>query len=277
MDRRRFIVSGAAAVSAMRVFAAEPACRLVAEQEEGPYYVPTAKLRRVVTENKTGVPLRLQVRMVNARTCAPLPDAAFDIWHCDAEGIYSGFTAMGSGFRPGGAPPGGFGSPPDGFTPRNGRGPGARKIDATRFLRGVQITDQAGTVEFETLYPGWYQGRTIHIHMKVYLAGSAHETYEGGHVSHTGQIFLPEELTERIAKMSPYVGNSKVHRTTQAEDHVFQEQHGDGLIADVDRLANNGNEFRWVRGVDHAGRGSGSDARAGGHRRRQRAFGRRIG
>jgi protocatechuate 3,4-dioxygenase beta subunit len=63
-------------------------------------------------------------------------------------------------------------------------------------------------VDFETLYPGWYQGRTIHIHVKVHLSGTAHDTYEGGHVCHTGQIFLPEELTERIAKTPPY-GESK--------------------------------------------------------------------
>ena len=238
MDRRRFIVSGTAAISAMRVFAAEPACTLVAEQEEGPYYVPAAKLRRVLTEDKSGVPLRLRVRVVNARTCAPLPQAAFDIWHCDAEGVYSGFTAMGSGFGPGRA-----GRPlPDGFRRRGGRGPGQRKIDATRFLRGVQITDKAGMVEFETLYPGWYQGRAIHIHLKVHLAGTAQETYEGGHVCHTGQIFLPEELTERIAKMPPYVGNSKVHRTTQAEDHVFQQQHGAGLIASIERPLKSGKD-----------------------------------
>jgi protocatechuate 3,4-dioxygenase beta subunit len=238
MDRRRFIVSGTAAISAIRAFAAEPACTLVAEQEEGPYYVTAAKLRRVLTEDKSGVPMRLRVRVVNARTCAPLPEAAFDIWHCDAEGVYSGFTAMGSGFGPGRA----SGPPPDGFRRRGGRGPSQRKIDATRFLRGVQITDKAGMVEFETLYPGWYQGRAIHIHMKVHLAGTAQETYEGGHVCHTGQIFLPEELTERIAKMPPYVGNSKVHRTTQTEDHVFQQQHGAGLIASIERPLKSGKD-----------------------------------
>src|SRR5581483_5089189 len=127
MDRRRFIVSGPAAVSAMRVFGAEPACTLVAEQEEGPYYVPAAKLRHMLTETKTGVPLRLRLRVVNVRTCAPLPDAAFDIWHCDAEGFYSGFTAMGSGFGPGGP----AGLPPGGSGPWGGHGPRARNIDAT--------------------------------------------------------------------------------------------------------------------------------------------------
>ena len=260
VTRRVFLVSGAAAVSALRALAAEPRCTLVSEQEEGPYYVEAAKLRQVITEDRPGVPLRLQVRVVNAKTCAPLPNAAFDIWHCDAQGVYSGFTAMGSGFapggpgRPGGPPPEGFGPPPNGFGPPpgpppdgfggpgRGRGPGARNIDKTRFLRGLQITDKDGMVAFRTLYPGWYEGRTIHIHMKVHLAGTAGETYQGGHVCHTGQIFLPEEVTERIAKLSPYAENSRVHRTTQAEDHVFQEQHGAEQIAGLERLMKHGRD-----------------------------------
>ena len=104
------------------------------------------------------------------------------------------------------------------------------------------MTNKDGMVEFRTLYPGWYEGRTIHIHMKVHLAGTAGETYQGGHVCHTGQIFLPEEVTERVAKMSPYAGNSKVHRTTQAEDHVFQQQHGAGMIAGLERIVSNGKD-----------------------------------
>lgn len=119
-------------------------------------------------------------------------------------------------------------------------------------------------VEFETLYPGWYHGRAIHIHMKVHLAGTAHETYEGGYVCHTGQIFLPEELTERIAKLPPYVGNSNVHRTTQAEDHVFQDQHGAGLIAGVERLVKNGKDSdRFVASITMAVDPEATPARVG--------------
>jgi protocatechuate 3,4-dioxygenase beta subunit len=61
----------------------------------------------------------------------------------------------------------------------------------------VQISDAKGVVEFSTLYPGWYSGRAIHIHLKAHMAGV------GGRVAHTGQVFFPEDLTERIAKMEP--------------------------------------------------------------------------
>ncbi len=171
-----------------RIFAGTPACTLTAEQEEGPYYIDDETLRRDITEGKPGVPLLLAVALVNSRSCEPLRNAALDIWHCDASGVYSGFTANSpDGGMPPGGPPGGRrgGPPPPGF---GGRGRGPRQTDATRFLRGVQITDSHGGTEFSTLYPGWYSGRTIHIHMKVHLGGVADGKYSGGHVTHTGQF-----------------------------------------------------------------------------------------
>jgi protocatechuate 3,4-dioxygenase beta subunit len=110
--------------------------------------------------------------------------------------VYSGLTAMS----------------PDGM----GRGRGPRKIDETRFLRGVQTSDAQGQVEFATLYPGWYADRGIHIHLKVHL---------GDHMAHTGQLFFPEELTADIAKLEPYAKRTAVHRTTQDEDQIFRSQH----------------------------------------------------
>ena len=93
-----------------------------------------------------------------------------------------------------------------------------------------------------TVYPGWYQGRTIHIHVKVHTAGQANETYEGGHVAHTGQLFFPEDVTERIARLAPYASNSGVHRTTHAEDRIFHEQHGAEMLVRLDRLVRNGKD-----------------------------------
>jgi protocatechuate 3,4-dioxygenase beta subunit len=132
-------------------------------------------------------------------------------------------------------PPPGFGRGPDDF----GRGPGgppARQTDATRFLRGVQISDERGLVEFSTLYPGWYEGRAIHIHTKVHLGGEAAQKYSGGHVAHTGQLFLPEDLTERIARLDPYAKRQGVYRTTQEEDGVFNSQHGAEGMLKMERL-----------------------------------------
>jgi hypothetical protein len=70
-----------------------PACVLTSEQEEGPYYIDGGKLRRDITEGKAGMTLTLRVGLLGAKRCGPLSSAAIDVWHCDAEGVYSGFTA----------------------------------------------------------------------------------------------------------------------------------------------------------------------------------------
>jgi hypothetical protein len=145
--RRKFIRNSAATAAALplaakslRLRAAEPpACVFNPEQEEGPYYVDRELLRGDITEGKIGVPLRVRVTIVDAKTCAPLPNAALDIWHCDASGVYSGYTKInpggpggpggGPGF-PGGRPPG---PPPNGGSggddgPPQGRRPVVRAV-----------------------------------------------------------------------------------------------------------------------------------------------------
>jgi len=231
MNRRAFLVSGAAALSALRAMPSTPACTLTTEQEEGPYYVDFDQMRSDITEGKTGVPLRLRVALLDAKRCTPLANVSLDIWHCDAEGIYSGFTAMRGGGGPGGRRrPGGFpppgGPPPDGFGPP----PGGRKhgaMDTTRFLRGLQLTDGSGMAEFTTIYPGWYEGRAIHIHLKVHA---------GGKVVHTGQLFFPEEVSARISQLQPYVKHQETHLTTLGEDHVFEEEHGAAGMVTLKRV-----------------------------------------
>ena len=227
LTRRGFVLAGVAggmAFTSLPAFPVTPGCTLTGEQEEGPYYVDDETLRRDITEEKPGVPVHLAVMLVNSRTCEPLNNAALDIWHCDASGVYSGFTAMSPDVGPGGRGPGGPG------------GPGSRQIDPMRFLRGVQLTDEHGRAEFTTVYPGWYSGRAIHIHVKAHIGGAAAQKYSGGHVAHTGQFFLPEDLTEKIARLEPYARRLAVHRTTQAEDHVFNEQHGADCMLSIERL-----------------------------------------
>ncbi|WP_079161156.1 intradiol ring-cleavage dioxygenase [Streptomyces fodineus] len=173
--------------------AARPAaaCVLTPEQTEGPYYLDLETVRRNITEGKAGVPLTLRVTVVDAATCAPLPQTAVDIWHCDALGVYSGYVAGGS--------------TPD-----------------TTFLRGVQLTDSAGVAEFTTIYPGWYVGRALHIHVKTHAGGTVSDgTYNGGHVSHTGQLYFPEAYNTRIAALSPYRNNTAT-RTLNARDGIYR-------------------------------------------------------
>jgi protocatechuate 3,4-dioxygenase beta subunit len=154
-------------------------CVLAPEQTEGPYYIDGEKVRRNITEGRRGTPLTLRATVVDASTCKPIKGAAVDVWHCDATGTYSGF----------------------------GRGAGNRT-----FLRGIQRTDARGRAIFKTIYPGWYPGRTVHIHVKVHL---------GGNVIHTGQLYFPDRVTDAVYRRKPYL--SRPGRDTRnASDSVFR-------------------------------------------------------
>ena len=138
-------------------------CVLAPEQTEGPYYLDDAQVRRNVTEGKAGVPLVLRLLVVNASTCKPIKGAAVEIWHCDAGGVYSGTSVQGT--------------------------------EDERFLRGIQRTDAKGLALFRTIYPGWYRGRTVHIHVMVHV---------GGNVVHTGQLYFSDTVTDVVYKRPPY-------------------------------------------------------------------------
>lgn len=152
-------------------------CVLAPEQTEGPYYVDDAAVRRNVTEGKPGVALTLRLTVVNVATCKPIKGAAVEIWHCDASGVYSGVQG-----------------------------------DAGMFLRGVQRTDAKGVALFRTIYPGWYPGRTVHIHTMVHL---------GGNVVHTGQLYFPDAVTDAVYRRSPY--NRRPNRDPRnAGDSIYR-------------------------------------------------------
>ncbi len=235
-----------------------PICNTAAaEQEVGPYYVAEELLRPDIREGKPGLPLQLRLAVLDVRTCKPLPHAAIDIWHCDALGLYAGFTKMDpTGMGPGGPPPG-FDhgrpgrppGPPPGSDPQHpgnrpgppegmGPPPAMKQTDRMTFLRGIQFTDERGQVEFATVFPGFYMGRTNHIHFKVREGGRVvpressadHKTYVEGHTSHVGQVFFPEEFAAELMRHDPYAKHG-IHRTTQAEDGIFQDQHGAASVA----------------------------------------------
>jgi protocatechuate 3,4-dioxygenase beta subunit len=151
-------------------------CVLTPELTEGPYYLPDEKLRKNVAEGRPGTPLTLRLTVVNASTCKAIKNAAVEIWHCDALGVYSGVQG-----------------------------------NSGTFMRGIQRTNAKGLALFRTVYPGWYPGRAVHIHVKVHL---------GGTVVHTGQLFFPDSLTDTVYKASPY--KSRGARTTRnAADSIF--------------------------------------------------------
>ncbi|MGX6999242.1 intradiol ring-cleavage dioxygenase [Caballeronia sp. KNU42] len=213
-------------------------CQLSAEQEVGPYYIEGELLRSGIAEGRAGIPLLLNIALVDARRCSPLANAIVDVWHCDALGIYSGFTKQ--SMLPPGPPPGApnFGPPP-GAGDRHGGPlppPPSRPGDRLTFLRGVQRADAQGNVVFQTIFPGFYPGRTNHIHFKVRVAGnSGGASLSGEHVSHVGQIFFPEKLTVELMQKRPY-RNHRIERTALSDDAVFLDQQGATSIARVQAI-----------------------------------------
>jgi protocatechuate 3,4-dioxygenase beta subunit len=153
-------------------------CVLTPELTEGPYYIAGEKLRRDIREGRPGARLTLRLAVVDAATCKPVQGAAVDIWHADAGGVYSGFGA-GSGNR--------------------------------TFMRGIQRTGADGVAVFDTVYPGWYTGRTVHIHVKVHVRGN---------VVHTGQLFFSDAVTDAVYRRTPY--SKRPNRTTRnSGDSIF--------------------------------------------------------
>ena len=145
--------------------------------------------------------------------------------------------------------PGGPAGPPPGFDPQHPRNrpgppegfgppPALKPTDQRTFLRGVQFTDARGRAEFRTVFPGFYMGRTNHIHFKVREDGHLTErqmegggkTYAAGHTAHVGQVFFPEELNAELMRHEPY-SKHQIHRTTNFEDMVFRGQHGSTMVA----------------------------------------------
>ncbi|MFJ9543498.1 dioxygenase [Streptomyces sp. NPDC101225] len=220
--------------------AAREACyTLTSELVEGPYYIDADKIRQDVTEDQDGIPLALRLKVIDAQTCRPLRNAAVDIWHCNASGIYSGYEETGSGGGgPTGPPPSDTptGTPTDvpTGTPTDGPPPGGghqEPTDDARYLRGTWRTDRHGHVAFRTVLPGWYQGRCVHIHVKVHVDGTWTDAgYEGGHTCHTGQLFFDETSVLLSADVPPYAANT-TPRTTLDEDTIYPGNgHAGGLL-----------------------------------------------
>lgn len=211
---------GKTASASSSASAGETCYTLTSETTEGPYYIDADKLRTDITEDKEGIPLTLRLKVIDAETCKPLKNAAVDIWHCDAVGIYSGYEDMGNG---GGGGPAPTGTPTDVPTgpPPGGGGGHQEPTDDTRYLRGTWRTDRHGFVTFKTVFPGWYRGRTVHIHVKVHVNGEWTDAgYEGGNTCHTGQFFFDEESVLASAVVEPYVSNA-AERTTLDEDTIY--------------------------------------------------------
>ena len=154
--------------------------------------------------------------VADTTSCSPLANAAVDVWHCDAAGYYSGI----SGENPGGG----------------GTATGDENLDTT-FLRGIQLTGDDGLAEFDTIYPGWYTGRAIHIHMKVHVDGTTDDTYEGGHVSHTGQLFFDDAISDQVFATAAYADRPNDQRLRNDGDNILGD-HADepGFLLELKQI-----------------------------------------
>ncbi|MFI5797012.1 intradiol ring-cleavage dioxygenase [Streptomyces sp. NPDC051677] len=201
--------------------------KLTSETTEGPYYIDADKIRQDITEDKEGIPLTLALKVIDSETCRPIANAAVDVWHCDALGIYSGYESLSTGGGGGSAPTDAPSGSPTGSPTAGGGGGGGggheEPTDDERYLRGTWKTDKQGRVTFRTIFPGWYRGRTVHIHTKVHVDGEWTDAgYEGGHTCHTGQFFFDEESVLASAAVAPY-STSTTERTTLTEDTIYDQ------------------------------------------------------
>ncbi len=167
-------------------------CSVTPSETEGPFptKVPTNFVRKNITDGRTGVPLTVNITIKNANaTCAALAGALVDIWHCDKDGYYSEYG-----------------------------GSGAQSVNLTTvdFLRGRQTSDAAGLVGFTSVFPGWYSGRTPHIHVHVYNAA--------GKSLLVTQIAFPYDVTNTVYTTAQAQGYIKgVQDTTNERDGVFSD------------------------------------------------------
>ena len=172
-------------------------CVQTPSQTEGPFYFDTGELRRDITEGLPGTPLLVALRLVEAGSCEPVAGATVDIWHTDVLGQYSGYP-----------------------------GQGAEGVDTSgeTFLRGKQVTNADGIAEFETIYPGWYPTRAVHIHFMAYT--------DAGQLV-TSQLYLPDTVSETVYQAEPYAARGP-HPVTNGDDGIFPgNAAGSSLIGQV--------------------------------------------
>lgn len=190
-----------------------PNCVVQPEVTEGPYYVDVDLIRQDITEGLAGTPLALTFNVVQVGEdgCVPMQNALVEIWHCDINGAYSGVSDPG--------------------------------FDTTgqTWLRGAQMTDANGNATFNTIYPGWYSSRCIHIHFKVF------PTEE---LVFTSQLFFPDEFNNQVVTQAPY--DKGTPDTTNGTDSIYQ----DSLLASP-AMSGEGVAATFALGIDLSTVGTG--------------------
>lgn len=196
-------------------------CVVRPEMTIGPYFVDEQLNRSDIRLNsadnsmKEGVSLTLNivVASVGDNSCTPLEGAQVDIWHCDAQGQYSGVSDQGF------------------------------DTSGQDFLRGYRLTNAGGGVQFQTIYPGWYSGRAVHIHFTIRTKGA-----DGADYQFTSQFFFDDTLTDEVHALEPYASEGQ-RDTRNSNDNIFSGG-GDQLLLSLQGDTSNGYTGSMSIGLD---------------------------
>jgi protocatechuate 3,4-dioxygenase beta subunit len=196
-------------------------CVVRPEMTIGPYFVDEQLNRSDIRINsadnsvKEGVPLTLNiiVASVGDNSCMPIEGAQLDIWHCDAQGQYSGVSDQEFG------------------------------TSGQDFLRGYQLTNTGGGVQFQTIYPGWYSGRAVHIHFTIRTKGA-----DGADYQFTSQFFFDDTLTDQVHALESYASSGQ-RDTRNSSDNIYSGG-GDQLLLTLQGDTTNGYTGSMSIGLD---------------------------
>lgn len=181
------------------LFPTNPKCVLAPELTIGPYYAPKQLIRSDMREKIEGVELLVALEIIDVKTCKVVPNVMVDFWHCSNIGKYSAFASEGT--------------------------------EDETFNRGLQPTGKDGIVTMTTIFPGWYSGRTTHIHIAAHINGTVSsdgDFYSGGTSPHIGQLFFPESTLEKIQANSHYAKNNNT-RTPNSADSIYKQDADGGI------------------------------------------------
>jgi protocatechuate 3,4-dioxygenase beta subunit len=172
-------------------------CILSEEGEVDPFWLEGEYIRSNITESEPRFDIVVDAQFIDTNTCDPIPGLMWDLWHCNATGVYGG--VIGSG---------------------NGNEDDTSKLNKT-FLRGLQPTDGDGVAQFESIFPGHYAGRATHMHVLAHINGTTFEngTYAGGAIPYIDQLFSDQDLITEVNLLSPYVENT-IAITENVDDRV---------------------------------------------------------
>ncbi|CAA7263063.1 unnamed protein product [Cyclocybe aegerita] len=192
-------------------------CVTAPEVTEGPYYINNEFIRTDLRENQAGVKLILDIGVIDTTTCEPFSNAFVELWQANATGAYGGYV---------------------------GRQGAPTNINIDTFLRGGYFTNDQGIVEITSIYPGYYTGRTAHIHTMVHRNVETNPNgtviSQSGTLTHIGQFFFEESWNDEVYAQSPYTSSTQT-RLRNSADRILAQSGGVAFL-NLQRLGSTTND-----------------------------------